>query len=83
MKLKWNKWVEGKGVPEDVPMDEVLLIKHEGKHEGKREYGIGNFFLNSQGEKLGTVGDAFYFDRKIIAWVSIQNLIDWGTTCGE
>ena len=70
-KLEWHSWTTGNEIPEEVPVDEVLLMEVD----GRREYAIGNFFFNTQGHKMGTVGDYFHWDRTVLRWASIQHLI--------
>ena len=71
--LVWHDWTTGRKVPDDVPVDELLLVEIDSR--GK-QCSSAQFFLNGQGHKMGTVGDCFYFDRTILRWASIQHLID-------
>ena len=71
--LVWHEWTTGRKVPDDVPVDELLLVEIDSK---SKKYSSAQFFLNGQGHKMGTVGDCFYFDRTILRWASIQHLID-------
>jgi len=73
-KLVWNNWKEGRKVPDDVPVDELLLID---LGDGcNRRYKTAQFFMTANKEKFGCVGDVFWFDAKPIRWASIQHLVD-------
>ncbi len=72
-KLVWHNWKEGRKVPDDVPVDTLLLVEIDSK---LKQYSSAQFFLNGSGQKMGTVGDVFHWDRKIIRWASIQHLVD-------
>jgi hypothetical protein len=66
--LVWHKWED----TDTVPLDELLLFKC-----GTRgDFQTGTFTLTSNGGVFGTVGDAFYFDRTLIEYASIQHLVD-------
>ncbi len=72
-KLVWHDWTTGRKVPDNVPVGELLLVEIDSR--GK-QYSSAQFFLNGSGQKMGTVGDVFHWDRKIIRWASIQHLVD-------
>lgn len=69
--LNWKPWPEGRKIPDEIPVDELLLVRVD----GHRKYVSAVFWLNDSNQKMGVVGDAFWFDRKIIEWCSIQHLV--------
>ena len=70
--LDWKPWDTGKEIPEDVPVDTLILVRLK----GRREYSTAYFFTNSQGHKLGTVGDVFHWDREVLEWCVLQHLVE-------
>ena len=65
--------------PEETPIDTLLLFKvKRTKFNGTFdfEYETGTFFETSGGGLLGVIGGHFHFDKDLIAYRNIQDLID-------